>query len=233
MWGKIGWFVLFLIIVNCVSATDIPGTSVGTTTSIDTANKYLSAEVSKQIQASKDDTIRELKAYQDENFQMLDSRMSSTMQDVKMKTLLGVSGVALIVNALAAIIISRTYRKYSYEKYQEGIIGKQQEQMESLQQTPGMQQMQQPVWDPQQPQETVGMYMGQSAAFDGTQMNAWQAQPAYAGAWKAPLDAQPDYDYNREPEVISRIIPGHLNDPLQSPEWGQMSKKQQWGVNNE
>jgi hypothetical protein len=94
-------------------------------------------------------------------------------------------------------------KNYSYEKYLEKTLDKYKSEIEaSGRESKGIQEMQQPQWDVQQPAQTLGNEYGQVFASQQTQMNAWQAQPTYQGAWKAPIQTQPD-----------------IQNPMDSPQW--------------
>lgn len=198
--GVGGVCLFMLLLVGLVSAADQPAgtTPVVQPQEVEQANRYLSAEMSRQIKDSKEEMLKEMQDYQDANFLIFDQRMTDLMSDMKMKITIGAMGAVLFVNAIVAFLMMKKMRNYSFEKYQEDLIGKQQERIGELEQQKlqeSMQWMQQPSWSPQQPNETVGMRFGQAQASQMTQMNAWQAQPAYDGAWKAPIVATPDYSY--------------------------------------
>lgn len=183
-------------------------------------NKFMAAEVAQEMRTTKQEIIDAVKQYNDENFAIFDSRMQDFMKDTKTKVALGAVGAGLIANALAAYLIMRTMKRYSYEVYQEKLIGKLQEEVQEKDNTiAGMQQMQQPQWAPQQPTDTLGMVYGQSQASEMTQMNAWQAQPAYYGSWQPPINVVPEY---------SHMPAGYKNidDPMQSPGWGRQDGQQ-------
>lgn len=166
---------------------------------IDQQNRFLAAEVSRQMKTAKEDIIKEVNDYNDENFQVFDSRMNNLMQDTRIKVILGGIGAILIANAIAALILIRSWKKYSYEAYLENLLKKKEkEQPQQAQEVPQdvyqqaqLQQMQQTEWYPQQPQESLGMRYGQAQASDMSYVNQWQTQPAYAGAWQSPVETQP------------------------------------------
>jgi hypothetical protein len=176
-------------------------------------DRMLAAQTAQEIRAAKDDIISAVNAYNDENFQIFDARMDEFLKDTKTKVALGAIGASLVANALAAYLVMRTMKRYSYETYQQKLIGKMQEEArEKDNQIAGMQQMQQPDWAPQQPQNTMGMVYGQSQASEMSQMNSWQGQPAYFGSWQSPIDVKPEYSHR--PAGYE-----HIDDPMQSPQW--------------
>jgi len=231
--------LMLVVLVSCVYAADYvppsmsgivsgtnlnsPGLPAGTPVSgVEAGNRFLAAEVSRQMMLSKDDILKNLKEYQDENYRILDGRLIEAISDMKMKMTLGVVGAILFVNAFVVWILARKMRNYSFEKYQEDLIGKQQQQIDEMshyqQQYGGVSQMQQPTWAPQQSPQTFGMAVGQAKASEMTQMNAWQAQPAYDGAWKSPIVAQPNYSYNQE-YAGQESVPEQQTQPWQ--QWQQ------------
>jgi hypothetical protein len=197
MYSKIVIFsLIWLLIAPFIYSAEQDG--------ISQSNKFLSAEVKREIDSAKDEMLTELKNYQDENFVVLDTRMISLMDDVRIKVTLGAIGAALVAQALTAIVLVRAMRNYSYETYLEKLLKNTVAQNPQL---PGDEfvQMQQKEWHPQQPINTIGMELGPERSAQATMMNQWQSQPAYAGSWRAPVDVQPNYqhipaDYAQNPE---------------------------------
>jgi len=199
----------------------------GVTEQISQSNRFLSAEAAKQFTAMEASLLTDLKAYQDENFGMLDARMIKSMQDTRWQVLLATIGAVFVSSGLVAYLMLRSMKNYSYETYLEKLIGKgaQNEQVPQNTQDQGLaglQNMQQPEWKPQEPNPTVSTQFGQSAASQMTQMNAWQMQPAYNGSWESPEKPQSDV----------KIPESRLNgwgpapnwkmdsqDPMDSPGW--------------
>jgi len=212
-------FVALLLVGTVVAEdTTIPaqGANVvpATQAQVDAANKYLSAEVAKQIQTSSASMLKQMQDYQDENFRIFDGRMQQLMDDGFTKAILGGFGAMLLASGIVAYILTKYFKTYSYEKYQEKIIGQQQEQLQARgQELQAMREMQQPEWEVQRPQETVGMRYGQSWASDMTAMNQWQAQPAYDGAWRAPIETKPEFSKSGEPQSAES------ENPMGMPEW--------------
>ena len=171
-------FMLMLVAVFCVP-------SLAQEDEISSANRFLSAEASRQIKTSQDEVLNNLKAYQDENFMVLDQRMSDTMKDMRLQVILATIGSLLVAGSIITLIIVKASQRYSYEKFQEGMLSK---QSSSDQVNPSSSLYQQPVWDIHQPQSTMGMQFGQAAASQQSQMNSWQMAAPYDGAWVPPQD---------------------------------------------
>jgi len=189
-------FVIFgLLLVALV----VPQAAFAATTPdpISQANKFLAAETSRQIDEMQKEITTDLQEYQDANFLILDQRMTQVMEDTKWKVLLATLGAVLAGSALVAFFLIRSIQNYSFEKYQEkmlkqrpaddpGLIVNEQYDGYDPQQYEGVQQMQNNEWHPQQSQPTLSTQFGQQAASHMTQMNQWQMQPAYDGAWSSP-----------------------------------------------
>lgn len=199
---------------NQQQTTIIPPSQQDALPGLAEGNRFLAAEVSREMRDAKDEIITSVKSYQDENFQIFDVRMTTFMTETKTKVALGAIGAALIANAIVALILFRVTRNYSYEKYLEGRLANFKDSGDTRPLSPGMANMQQPTWNDQVPNQTMGMIYGQEAAAQMTQMNAWQAQPAYQGAWQPPLEVEPEY--NRTPGGHYRA---DSNDPMDSPGW--------------
>lgn len=208
---KIGiyWLLLVLCSVSVFAAAEGP-LIVGTTQSpgaqqqtldqltqnavdlrVSESNKYLSAEASRQITAAQEEMLKQINANNDENFRVFDQRMSSLMTDIKLKVIVGGIGAILIANAIVGLAFIYVTRRYSYEYYLEKVLKQhldvqkeppKQKEVEEMEK--GLAQMQQQAWAPQQPAETMSTMFGQAAASQMTDMNQWQFQPAYEGAWK-------------------------------------------------
>lgn len=160
------------------------------TQNLDQANRFLSAEVTRQLNTMKTEISTELKTHQDDNFRIFDQRMHELMEQTKWKVILGALGAFFLGAAVSTYALQKTMRNYSYEKYLEKMVEK------GTMASPdfSMNDTQQAQWQPQQPTNTLGMQYGQQAASEMTQMNQWQAQPAYDGAWQSPVQAQPEYN---------------------------------------
>jgi len=191
---------------------------------IDQANRYLSAEVAQQIKKAVDNAEVNIKANNDDNFRLMDGRMTTYIDHVKQTVILGGIGAVLVAQALIGIILMRMWRRYSYEYYQEQIIKKQQVEIEVKDtEMNALKELQQQSWQWQQSQETLGMKMGQTEAMNMSQMNQWQMQPAYAGSWAPQPEAtqQPYNPYPREPYAEQQPT-------QQNPQQTQQAQ-QQWG----
>lgn len=171
-----------------------------TVPTVSDANKFLSAEAARHIDEKSEEMLQEMKKYQDENFAIWDGRMYELVDDMKMKFIIGGLGVVLLGMGLTAYLMARYFRRYSYEEFLEGQLKTAQESVVN-ERDEGVDQMQQTDWYPQQPQQTIGMEFGQQWASDSTQMNQWQAQPAYDGSWRAPVET----------------VKESIEDPMQSP----------------
>ena len=230
--------LLVILPYSILAAADTPPGVVPVTNSlsssaeIDKANKYLAAEVSRQIADSQAKSLQEMKNYNDENFQIFDGRMSELVSDMKMKFVIGGLGVVFLAMGLGTYLMMKQLKRYSYETYLEQVIEKQmlvgkpvdQPQYTEAEQQ-GMQQMRQQEWHPQQSQQTIGMDMGQQWASEQTAMNQWQAQPAYDGSWKAPIETVPQYkeEWMQEhnfpaPKEQGRGTQEYSDDPMNSPD---------------
>jgi hypothetical protein len=208
---------MFLVVSVFGAAAEQPaGTTPLQNTQVDQANKYLSAEVARQMKDSKDEMLQEMKAYQDENFRIFDGRMQSLMDDSFQKVILGGIGAMLLAAGFVAYILTRYFKTYSYETYQQKLIGKQQEELEAKGlELQAMRGMQESTWNVQPPSQTIGMQMGQAWASEATGMNQWQAQPAYDGAWRAPIETQPEFTSTGS----DRRQSAEYDDPMGMPEW--------------
>ena len=167
------------------------------------ANRFLSAEVSRQIKASQDDMLKQLQANQDDNFKVLDQRTNQMMLDTRNRVIIGGLGAILVANGIIGLAYLYVTRRYSYERFLEKELGEAKmkaeqsaekygseqkvvEQQVQSQMTPGMQVLQQGAWWPQEPPQTFSSQFGQVAASQATDMNQWQFQAPYEGAWKRP-----------------------------------------------
>jgi hypothetical protein len=192
-------FVMLLVVSTGVLAADVNADAqAAVKASVDQANRFLAAEVTKQMAESQKVMVEELKANNDDNFRIFDQRMNALIQDVKMKIVLLGLGSVMIANAIVSFFLIQAWRKYSYERYLEQVIDRQTEELSanSAQMGEFMKTLE-PTWTPQQPTETVGMRFGQAAAAEMSQMNAWQMQPVYQGAWVSPQ--QPNQPYQNQP----------------------------------
>jgi hypothetical protein len=222
-------FILLLVVPHVYAVDEVlPGLAEG--------NKFLAAEVSREIRDAQENIKTDMKAYQDENFQIFDSRMTQFMSDAKMKMALGAIGAALISGALMALFLFRITRNYSYEKYLEGRLVQFKENNDARDISKGLAKMQQATWNDHVPNPTMGMVYGQAEAANMTQMNQWQSQPTYAGGWQSNVQVQPEYNrtpggYYADPAVQGQqfaaqlneqkpqFYPHDKNDPLDSPGW--------------
>jgi len=208
-------FMLLVCAVFVMAADQPAGTTPIQNAQVDQANKYLSAEVARQMKDSKDEMLKEMQAYQDENFRIFDGRMQGLMDDSFQNVILGGIGAMLLASGFVAYVLTRYFKTYSYEMYQQKLIGKQQEQMQlQEEELQGLRGMQQGTWDVQPPSQTIGMQYGQPWASESTVMNQWQAQPAYDGAWRAPIETQSEFTVTGERKRTSES-----EDPMGMPAW--------------
>ena len=187
---------LFLVLISQLVIAD--DTLVGPTSTANgqpvsvVDNRLVSAEILKQMKTMKDDVIAAANANNDANVAILDQRSQQMLADTRQRVIIGGIGAILVANAIVALFMIRTWRRYSYEYYLE----KQLKQMDKVIETAkeeysqALAQYQQQSWSPQQPQQTLSMQVGQTEAMNMTQMNAWQMQPAYQGSWAPPKETQ-------------------------------------------
>jgi hypothetical protein len=152
----------------------------------DQANRFLSAEVSKQIKAEQEAIIKQVNDNNDANFQMLDVRTSQMMADTKQRVIIGGIGAILVANAIVALFLMRAWRRYSFEYYQQQIIKKQGTHIKVVEDE--LKELKERTWNIQTPVPTYSDVVGQAQAMDMSQMNQWQLQPAYAGSWAPPRE---------------------------------------------
>jgi hypothetical protein len=190
MYRHVVWFVLILVLMGVVSAADANSGAplqAAVNAQVEQANRFLSAEVAKQIQIEQEKVMAAVNANNDANFQTFDGRMALMLLNVRQQVIVGGIGAILIANAIVGLFLLRAWRRYSYEYYQEQIIKKQTQEIGNLSgELEKIQQMQQQSWYPQPELNTISAKMGQVEAMNMTQMNQWQMQPAYAGSWQPP-----------------------------------------------
>lgn len=191
-------FVLFAIILVCSSGfvlAESANTDMQRIVDAQTeqANKFLSAELSRQIKTEMETVKQQINDNNDENMRMLDSRMANIIIDVKQKIILGTLGAILVAQAIIGLAMMYVWRRYSFEYYQSKIIQGQKEELEAMKSerdVQGIATLQQADWQMQQVQETAATRFGQAAAANVSMMNQWQTQPAYQGAWVSPQQVQ-------------------------------------------
>ena len=207
MLSKIVTFSLLLfLLINVVSAADPPqGSGQGNTvalvpastspvTTVDQANKFLAAEVTRQMKQSQEEMLAALSNTNDINFIEFDKRVQAFTVTAKQQIIIGGIGAVLVANALIGLALIWVFRRYSYEYYQQKMLEAKEQEIEAVKRDlKGFQELQQPAWNMQQPQQTVGMQYGQQMAGDMSMMNQWQTQPAYAGSWTSPQETSKEY----------------------------------------
>lgn len=212
---------------------------------IQEANKYLSAEATKQIKAMKEEVLAEVRANNDANFQQLDGRMIELMADVKMKVVLAALGVMLLGNGIGVFFLIRSFRNTSYEAYLEKQLDTIHAEL-AMERSEEAQAMKAGDWQAraqyserdlqafrdqqgnwQQPaSQSFATQIGPVAASQQSMMNEWQTEPAYAGAWESPVkvqrgeefvEIQQPYEEIPHPETVQQQEqPGSFPNP-----WGQ------------
>jgi hypothetical protein len=207
-------FVFFFILSSVCAVAE--GESITTVTTqqvdaavqsrVDDANRFLSAEVTRAIKKGQEETLAEVKRASDENFQILDVRMSQLMSDAQMRVIIGGIGAILVANALVAIVLSYVSRRYSFEYYQDKIIGQQQTEIADLKgRVDGGGKFQQRSWTDQVPTKTVTDQIGVAAAGSVSAMNAWQHQAARQGAWVPPSDGVSSLPQDYIPQDLQQV----------------------------
>lgn len=191
------------------------GEDVGSTSSlqnavnaqIDQANRYLSAENSKALEKMKSDMLTELKAYNDDNFRVLDTRMQNLMLDTKLRLIVGSLGVILLANGIVAIVMVWVTRNYSYEAYLMKIAKQKQVPIDAPENAKNLErdykhinEMREEAWHTQEPTQTLAMKYGETETGNMSDMNRWQHQPARDGSWTPPAQHAQQYDYSQYAE---------------------------------
>jgi sensor c-di-GMP phosphodiesterase-like protein len=187
---------LFLVLISQLVIAD--DTLVGPTSTANgqpvsvVDNRLVSAEILKQMKTMKDDVIAAANANNDANVAILDQRSQQMLADTRQRVIIGGIGAILVANAIVALFMIRTWRRYSYEYYLEKQLKQRDKVIETAKEeySQALAQYQQQSWSPQQPQQTLSMQVGQTEAMNMTQMNAWQMQPAYQGSWAPPKETQ-------------------------------------------
>ena len=213
--------LILVVLTPLVFADNFTAIDTSGLAPLDAQNRFLAAEVTRQLTVMQTNIIKDTHDYHDQNFQIFDGRMSALMADIRMKTVLGAIGAAMVANAIIALLLLRTMKKYSYEKYMENMLVKYQKQEEAKDApSKGLQGMQNPEWAVQQPASTLGYVKGHEFASQSTMMNQWQTQPD-SGAWRAPVETQQEImqqPYGYQPQPSQPQSPP-ITDPMQSPGW--------------
>lgn len=202
----VGFWVLVLFIIPFTFAAENEGPQLPTLPtienkgipSIEESNRYLSAEATKAIKASQQELLDALIANQDANTLALDQEMRNLMGDIRMKIMLGVFGIMLLAQGLAAYFLVRSFKNNSYERFLEMQLGKIEssdivETSPTARELQGVVAHQQQQWAPQDPSQSYAAQVGQQMASQQTMANQWQTEPAYAGAWESPVQVQQEY----------------------------------------
>lgn len=158
---------------------------------ISQSNRFLSAEVQRAIRDEMDIVQEDLQTYQDENFAILDNRISTFIEDSQWKIGLVGAGAGFIAMGLGALLMMRSFKKHSIaqarrsEQEMEQIVQQVQDRVREE-----LDAYTQPEWRPQEPARTMSTEYGQAGAERMSQMNQWQAQSAYQDSWKAPVEVE-------------------------------------------
>lgn len=227
--GKVVGVWLMLLLCVATALADTASDQQQVQTAVDASNRFLAAETAKAIKASGDEVAAQLIQNNDANFIEFDKRMNQLMQDTRLQVIIGGIGSILVANALVGIMLAVMHKRYSLEYYQQQLLGKQSEEIDrlrSMQEMQGFNQMQQQSWQIQEPAKTLGTEFGQAAVGQVSQMNAWQMQPTYQGAWQAPQEnvqryvpPLPQYQDYDEPVANNQNFPGN-NGGWQGPPQG-------------
>ena len=175
------WFgiCMLILVAQMAVAADTP-TGIPSQNTQSEPARFLSAEAQRLIQNEFNQLETDLKAYQDENFIALDGQMKTTMTEIQQRLVIGGIGAILLAGSIIAFFMFHLARKYSYEKYLEGQLERQQNEAYV---DPSLQQMQQNQWQ-QQPGVSIGNEQGQTFASNASAFNNWQVQSPYEGGWE-------------------------------------------------
>ena len=191
------WLFLALILVPFVNAETLAEqAATGSVTTIDTANKYLTAEAKKEIQSQMNVVQDALIKNNDDNFRELDARMFELMEEVRTKVIVGGIGAVFVAQAIGMFLLMSSMKRNSYEAFVEklakehGLIPENQAELGEKERAM-LEQLQQMEYMQQEPQPTMAQQYGVSRTGEMSQMNQWQTQPIYDGAWQSPQEYEP------------------------------------------
>lgn len=253
MLHKFGGLCLILLVLapavfaqDAIDVSQLPGS---VQQQVEASNRFLSAEVGKQIRSANEQTLQELKDYQTENFVELDMRMSTIAEDMKKKLILGGIGAMLLASGIVAIVYMWITKRYSYEVYLQNYITEMHKKYEPLkdgeqkiiplqaknaQQERIMAEMQQRDWQYGRPTQglTATGVIDQSQAADYSQLNEHQYNPAYAGAW-VPEQGQGVFgqqQFTPQGQVYQEVPPQYPQQqyPQQQQQQYPPQQQQQW-----
>jgi hypothetical protein len=171
---------------------------------VDQANRYLSAELQKQLKDMKEEMLTELKANQDANTASVYQWMQDIADTLRQRVVIGTLGACAFIQAALGFLYLYINRRYSYEYFLEKELfirkdkGNKKDapivtndvppignRFESTNlQSSGMEHMQESEWHDNIPNQTVSMEFGQQAASQMTAMNEWQFQAPHQDGWK-------------------------------------------------
>lgn len=179
-------WVMLLVVPYSMAAEEV-------LTGQEAANRFLSAEVTRQMQQSEQSIIEAVNQYNDENFMAFDGRMASVMTEIRIKYLLAAIGASLISAGICTLVILRVVKNNSYERYLEKLVGNYEKQESAKRDAKGMEELQQEQWNQPKPNNPdLGQSLGPAAMAVASSMNQWQQQPAHDTAWRPP-DVQQEY----------------------------------------
>jgi hypothetical protein len=224
--------LLLLVAGASADTIDVSQLPVVNQQQVDAANRFLSAEVGRQIRSANEETLRSLRDYQTENFMELDVRMTTVAEDMKKKLILGGIGAMLLSSGLVALVFMWITRRYSYEKYLEKYIADVHTGAVDSQKAPKFilsderkervsNEIQQREWEYGRPTQglTATGVLTPAQAGNVTQFNEYQNDPAYAGSW-VPQQGQGVYGQQQfmpQGQAYSEQQPLMQQSQMQSP----------------
>jgi hypothetical protein len=229
------WCLLMLVPVSSFAEVQDSSLQNAIGAQVDQANRYLSAENSKALEKMKEDILTDMKAYNDENFRIFDTRMQNLMLDVKLRLIVGSLGVILLANGVVALVMIWVTRNYSYEAYLMKVAKQKQVRVDSPENAQQLQKdmkqingMKQEAWEQQVPHQTLAMKLGEVEVANTSDMNRWQHQPAYQGAWTPPAQHAQQYGYQQYADQR-----GYTQDQRQYPPQQEYDYMNQGGANGQ
>jgi hypothetical protein len=206
-------------IVTTVQGPMVTGQNPAVQAQLDQSNRYLSAELQRQLKDMKDQMLTELKKNQDDNTGQLYVWMNDLANTLRERVIVGTLGACLLIQAVLGFVYLYINRRYSYEYFLEKELRSLQggvQRANDVQQPVeepryaiadvepdrGLSHMQQTEWHEQVPQHTMSMEFGQQAASQMTAMNQWQFQAPHESGWK------------RQEEPVSRVQWEAIHPPV-------------------
>lgn len=226
----ITWVFLVLLLAQFAHAADAPIVTAGEAQSqnlvnlqLQESNRFLSAEVAKQMKALQEDLLKKVNDNNDANFKALDDRMMALIEQERLRVVIGGLGAVLIANAFIGLAYLWITKRYSYETHLEKLIGRQQKEFDAFKERydKTLQELQKDTWNVQKPQETIGMKLGQDVVSNQSQMNQWQYQAPYEGGWQRTDNVVPQPVYEQMQEMYQP-----MSEPWKEPQ--QRQNDQGW-----